>query len=78
MKYQVQFYFEKNLLVLNLFQAGLEHLRRKVSGHNQDQLSFIKSNTNGIMDQLDTLRSVKEIVNKVLINDKGYRLELPA
>jgi len=41
-------------------KAGLEHLRRKVSGHNQDQLSFIKSNTNGIMDQLDTLRSVKK------------------
>ena len=74
MKYQVQFYFE-NILIVNLFQAGLEHLRRKVSGHNQDQLSFIKSNTNGIMDQLDTLRSVKENVNKVLINDKGYCLE---
>jgi len=41
-------------------KAGLEHLRRKVSGHNQNQLSFIKSNTNSIMDQLDTLRSVKK------------------
>lgn len=36
-------------------KAGLEHLRRKVSGNNQD----IKSNTNSIMDQLNTLRSVK-------------------
>jgi len=41
-------------------KAGLGHLRRKVSGHNQNQLSFIKSNTNSIMDQLDTLRSVKQ------------------
>ena len=41
-------------------QVGLEHLRRAVSGHNQNQLSFIKSNTNSIMDQLDTLRSVKQ------------------
>jgi len=40
-------------------KAGLEHLRRKVSGHSQNQLSFIKANTNSIMDQLDTLRSVK-------------------
>lgn len=41
-------------------KAGLEHLKRAVSGHNQNQLSFIKSNTNSIMDQLDTLRSVKQ------------------
>ena len=31
-----------------------------MSGHNQNQLSFIKSNTNSIMDQLDTLRSIKK------------------
>ena len=37
-------------------KAGLEHLRRKVSGNNQD----IKSNTNSIMDQLNTLHSVKK------------------
>jgi len=41
-------------------KAGLEHLKRAVSGHNQNQLSFIKSNTNSIMDQLDTLKSVKQ------------------
>ena len=46
--------------MFNTSQAGLEHLRRKVSGHNQNQLSFIKSNVNSIMDQLDTLRSVKK------------------
>jgi len=40
-------------------KAGLEHLRRKVEGHSQNQLSFIKSNTNSIMDQLDTLKSIK-------------------
>lgn len=41
-------------------KVGLEHLRRAVSGHNQNQLSFIKANTNSIMDQLETLRSVKQ------------------
>jgi len=41
-------------------KAGTEHLRRKVSGHNENQLSFIKANTNSIMDQLDTLRSVRK------------------
>ena len=41
-------------------KAGTEHLRRKVSGHNQNQLSFIKANTNSIMDQMDTLRSIRK------------------
>jgi len=41
-------------------KAGTEHLRRKVSGHNANQLSFIKANTNPIMDQLDTIRSVRK------------------
>jgi len=40
-------------------KAGTEYLRRKVSGHNENQLSFIKANTNSIMDQLDTLRSIR-------------------
>ena len=35
-------------------------MRRKVSGHNENQLSFIKANTNSIMDQLDTIRSVRK------------------
>ena len=34
--------------------------RRKVSGQNKNQLSFIKANTNSITDQLDTLKSVKQ------------------
>ena len=38
----------------------LKHLQRKVSGHNQNQLFSIKSNTNSIMDQLDTLMLVKK------------------
>jgi len=41
-------------------KAGTEFLRRKVSGYNENQLSFIKANTNSIMDQLDTLRSVRK------------------
>ena len=59
-------------------KVGLEHLRRAVSGHNQNQLSFIKSNTNSIMDQLDTLRSVKqryEIDNKELGRDPTVAVE---
>ena len=50
-----------------------------MSGHNQNQLSFIKSNTNSIMDQLDTLRSVKkryEIDNKEYGRDPTEQVTL--
>ena len=40
-------------------QAGLGFLRRKVDGENESQLSFIKANVSSIMDQLDTLKSIK-------------------
>jgi len=59
-------------------KAGLEHLRRKVEGHNQNQLSFIKSNTNSIMDQLDTLKSIKsryELDNKDYGSDPTVAVE---
>lgn len=48
-------------------QAGLGYLRRKVNGENESQISFIKGNVSSIMDQLDSLMSIKrrfEIDNK--------------
>lgn len=53
-------------------KAGLEHLRRKVSGQNKNQLSFIKANTNSITDQLDTLKSVKQ---RYEIDKKEYGVD---
>ncbi len=41
-------------------QAGLSYLKRKVDGENESQLSFIKANVSSIMDQLDTLKSVRK------------------
>ena len=40
-------------------KAGLSYLKRKVDGENESQLSFIKSNVSSIVDQLDTLKSIK-------------------
>ena len=41
-------------------KAGLGYLKRKVDGENESQLSFIKSNVSSIVDQLDTLKSIKK------------------
>lgn len=41
-------------------QAGLNHLRRKVQGQKEGQLSFLKANINSVMDQVDTLVNLKE------------------
>lgn len=40
-------------------QLGLASLRRKVDGESESQLSFIKSNVNSIMDQLEALKSIR-------------------
>ena len=40
-------------------KSGLKYLKRKVDGENESQLSFIKSNVSSIVDQLDTLKSIK-------------------
>jgi hypothetical protein len=48
------------ILTKNKFGDVLRPSRRKVSGQNKNQLSFIKANTNSITDQLDTLKSVKQ------------------
>ncbi|XP_050302018.1 exocyst complex component 2 isoform X2 [Anthonomus grandis grandis] len=44
----------------NDLQAGLVHLRRKVQGQKEGQLSFLKANIGAVMDQLDTLVNLKE------------------
>ena len=35
-------------------------LQRKVDGENENQLSFIKSNVGTIIEQLDTLRTIRK------------------
>lgn len=44
----------------NDLQAGLVHLRRKVQGQKEGQLSFLKANIGAVMDQIDTLVNLKE------------------
>ena len=50
-------------------QAGLAFLKRKVDGENESQLSFIKANVSSIMDQLDTLKSIRKRFD---IDNKEY------
>ncbi|KAF7272116.1 hypothetical protein GWI33_015080 [Rhynchophorus ferrugineus] len=51
----------------NDLQAGLVHLRRKVQGQKEGQLSFLKANIGAVMDQVDTLVNLKE----------RYEIDLP-
>lgn len=44
----------------NDLKAGLLHLRRKVEGQKEGQLSFLKSNISSVVDQLDTIGSMKD------------------
>ncbi|XP_066262010.1 exocyst complex component 2 [Euwallacea similis] len=44
----------------NDLQAGLVHLRRKVQGQKEGQLSFLKANIGAVMDQIDTLVNLKD------------------
>nr|XP_023022943.1 exocyst complex component 2 [Leptinotarsa decemlineata] len=44
----------------NDLQAGLVHLRRKVQGQKEGQLSFLKANIGSVMEQVDTLVNLKE------------------
>uniref|UniRef100_A0A1B0CDN3 Exocyst complex component 2 n=1 Tax=Lutzomyia longipalpis TaxID=7200 RepID=A0A1B0CDN3_LUTLO len=41
-------------------KAGLSYLRRKVESQKEGQLSFLKSNAGSVIDQLDTLVSLRE------------------
>jgi len=59
-------------------KAGVSYLKRKVDGENESQLSFIKSNVNSIVDQLDTLRGIKkryDIDNKEYGRDPTVKVE---
>ena len=59
-------------------KAGLSYLKRKVDGENESQLSFIKSNVSSIVDQLDTLKSIKrkyDIDNKEYGRDPTIKVE---
>ena len=59
-------------------KAGLSYLKRKVDGENESQLSFIKSNVSSIVDQLDTLKSIKtsyDIDNKQYGRDPTIKVE---
>lgn len=40
--------------------SGLVHLRRKVHGQKEGQLSFLKANIGAVMDQIDTLVNLKD------------------
>lgn len=50
----------------NDLQAGLVHLRRKVQGQKEGQLSFLKANIGSILDQIDTLMNLREKYEKDL------------
>lgn len=41
-------------------RAGLAYLKRKVEYQKEGQLSFLKSNAGSVIDQLDTLMTIKE------------------
>ncbi|KAF5284856.1 hypothetical protein FQR65_LT13408 [Abscondita terminalis] len=48
----------------NDLQAGLLHLRRKVEGQKEGQLSFLKANVSSVMDQADTIATLMEKFEK--------------
>ncbi|KAF5294233.1 hypothetical protein FQA39_LY13481 [Lamprigera yunnana] len=48
----------------NDLQAGLLHLRRKVEGQKEGQLSFLKANVGSVMDQVDTIAALMEKFEK--------------
>ncbi|XP_011867775.1 PREDICTED: exocyst complex component 2 isoform X2 [Vollenhovia emeryi] len=41
-------------------KAGLAYLRRKVNSQKEGQLSFLKANVGAVMEQLDTITSLKD------------------
>lgn len=41
-------------------KAGLAYLKRKVESQRDGQLSFLKANTGSVIDQLDTLMTLKD------------------
>lgn len=47
-----------------MFWVSLLHLRRKVEGQKEGQLSFLKANVGSVMDQVDTIVALKEKFEK--------------
>ena len=41
-------------------KAGRKYLRRKVESQKEGQLSFLKSNAGSVIDQLDTLMTLRD------------------
>ncbi|XP_011147234.1 exocyst complex component 2 isoform X2 [Harpegnathos saltator] len=59
-------------------KAGLAYLRRKVNSQKEGQLSFLKANVGAVMEQLDTIMSLKdqfEIDMKSYGSDPTEKLE---
>ncbi|XP_032690987.1 exocyst complex component 2 [Odontomachus brunneus] len=59
-------------------KAGLAYLRRKVNSQKEGQLSFLKANVGAVMEQLDTIMSLKdqfEADMKSYGNDSTEKLE---
>ncbi|EZA62577.1 hypothetical protein DMN91_005509 [Ooceraea biroi] len=59
-------------------KAGLAYLRRKVNSQKEGQLSFLKANVGAVMEQLDTIMSLKdqfEADMKSYGNDPTEKLE---
>ncbi|KAJ8954136.1 hypothetical protein NQ318_005730 [Aromia moschata] len=61
----------------NDLQAGLVHLRRKVQGQKEGQLSFLKANISSVMDQVDTLVNLKERSEKDLASGSSFSSASP-
>uniref|UniRef100_A0A182M5G2 Exocyst complex component 2 n=1 Tax=Anopheles culicifacies TaxID=139723 RepID=A0A182M5G2_9DIPT len=45
-------------------KAGLSYLRRRVESQKEGQLSFLKSNAGSVIDQLDTLMTLRERITQ--------------
>lgn len=59
-------------------KAGLAYLKRKVNSQKEGQLSFLKANVGSVMEQLDTIMSLKEQFEadiKTYGNDPTEKLE---
>lgn len=43
-----------------MYHSSLYHLSRKVEGQKEGQLSFLKANVASVIDQIDTIVTLKE------------------
>jgi len=56
-------------------KAGLSFLKRKVEGQKEGQISFLKAHAGSVIEQMDTLLTLKDMVEK---NKKLYQPDLTA